>query len=450
MGGFQIGRGLLKAVSALVFCRALIAPAAAAQLVAGPMAGYPAPRSALLWLQTDGPAQVQIAFWPAARPRERSTSMAVSTERAHHHTAHFELAPLVPGTRYEYQVLVDGHAANDLGQFSFRTAPQWQWRAPPPDVKVLTGSCAYFNDADFDRPGRPYGDGYRIYRAMAAQQADQMLWLGDALYLREADYASPAGMAARYRRDRARLELQDFLRSTPQAAIWDDHDYGPNDSGSAFVFKQASLDLFKDYWVNPSYGLPGAPGIYTVLHLGDADFFLLDDRWYRDAGRAPETADKGLFGPAQMAWLKNALLESTARFKIVASGGQLLNPDGRYDAWTHYPAERQAFLAWLKASGVKGVLLLSGDRHLTELLRLERPGAYPLHELTCSPLNSGPAKGERTNGLRLPGTLVEARNFCALHFVGQGRARRLEIASFDVDGRELWRRAISLTELGYD
>lgn len=428
----------------------MVGTAYATRLAAGPMPGYPAPRSALLWLQTDAPAKVQIAWWPEGRPQERRTGAGITTEEAHQNTAHLELAPLVPGTRYEYVVLLDGRPVEGLGKLSLRTAPQWQWRAPPPDFTVLTGSCAYFNDATFDRPGRPYGDGYGIYQSMAAQKADLMLWLGDNLYLREADHASPAGMAARYRRDRSRPELQAFLRSTPQAAIWDDHDYGPNDSGSAFVFKQTALGLFMDFWANPSYGLPGAPGIYTVLHLGDADFFLLDDRWYRDAGRAPETADKALFGIAQLAWLKNALLESTARFKIIASGGQMLNPEGRYDAWNHYPAEQGQFLSWLRKVGVRGVIFLSGDRHLTELLRFGRPGSYPLYELTCSPLNSGPARTEASNPARLPGTLVEARNFCALHFTGQGRSRRLEITAHDVGGRELWRRAVLLTELGYD
>ena len=450
MGGIQIASGLLKAVGALALGLGVAGAVDAAQLAAGPMAGYPAMRSALLWLQTDAPARVQIAWWPAGQAQARRLSAAVATDDAHRNTAHIDLAPLTPGTRYEYEVLIDGRAVEGLGGLSFRTAPLWQWRGPPPEVKVLTGSCAYFNEPEFDRPGRPYGDGYGIYRAMAAQQADLMLWLGDNLYLREADYASPSGMAARYRRDRSRPELQAFLHATPQAAIWDDHDYGPNDGGSAFVFKQASLDLFKDYWDNPSYGLPGVPGIFTVLHLGDADFFLLDDRWYRDAPRALETTDKALFGAAQLAWLKNALLESTARFKIIAAGGQLLNPNGRYDAWSRYPAEQGAFLVWLKEAGVKGVLFLSGDRHLTELLRIERPGRYPLYELTCSPLNSGPARAETVNPARVPGTLVQARNFCALHFTGRGRERRLELAAFDVGGRELWRRAILLTDLGYD
>ncbi len=451
MGGFQIGRGRLNnALAALLLAAPFAAPAWAAQLAAGPMTGYPAPRSALVWLQTDVPAQARIAWWPQGRPEEKRVSAAVATGPSHQHTAHLTLAELAPGTRYEYAVLLDGQPVGGLGALSFKTAALWQWRAPPPDFKVLTGSCAYFNDAEFDRPGRPYGGGYEIYRAMAAQEADLMLWLGDNLYLREADYASPAGMAARYRRDRGRPELQAFLRSTPQAAIWDDHDYGANDSGSAFVFKQTSLDLFRDYWVNPSYGMPGAPGIFTVLHVNDADFFLLDDRWQRDAGRAPETPAKALFGPAQMAWLQNALLESTARFKVIASGGQLLNPAGRYDAWNHYPAEQEAFLGWLRETGVKGVMFLSGDRHLTELLRMQRTGTYPLYELTCSPLNSGPAKGEKTNPRRVPGTLVETRNFCALNFSGQGRERRLEIATFDSGGRELWRRRIPLADLGYD
>ena len=35
-------------------------------------------------------------------------------------------------------------------------------------------------------------------------------------------------------------------------------------------------------------------------------------------------------------------------------------------------------------------MFLSGDRHFTELLKVERPGTYPLYEFTSSPLTSRP------------------------------------------------------------
>jgi hypothetical protein len=109
-------------------------------------------------------------------------------------------------------------------------------------------------------------------------------------------------------------------RSAPQVAIWDDHDYGPNDSDASFEFKNASLDLFKTYWANPTYGVGvgDVAGVFTKTSIADVDIFLLDDRWWRSAdATSPGDRGKVLFGPAQMRWLKNALLFSRARFTVV-------------------------------------------------------------------------------------------------------------------------------------
>jgi alkaline phosphatase D len=288
---------------------------------------------------------------------------------------------------------------------------------------------------------------------MTAEAADMMIWLGDNLYFREADIQSPAGMAMRYWTDRAFPPLQKFLQSTRQIAIWDDHDYGANDSDSSFVLKQSALRLFQSYWANPSYGLPGIPGVFTQCTLNDADFFLLDDRWYRDADAAHLSRGKQMFGKAQMDWLKNALLSSRAHFKIIAAGGQLFNDDDAYEGWNLYPEERQDFMDWLQNNQIRGLLFLSGDRHISELMRRPRPHYsgkhdYPLWELTSSPLNSSPAKGD-ANPYRVPGTLIQARNYCSIEFLGKGAGRHLRLSCKSTEGKTLWEHQISSADLGY-
>src|SRR5205814_10050326 len=113
--------------------------------------------------------------------------------------------------------------------------------------------------------GKPYGGSYSIFAKMAAQKADLMLWLGDNVYLRENEYTSAEGMRYRYRSDRAQADLQPLLRTGQHAAIWDDHDFGPDDSNSSFVFKDESLALFKRYWANGSYGLLETPGVFGTF-----------------------------------------------------------------------------------------------------------------------------------------------------------------------------------------
>ncbi|MFQ5739432.1 MAG: iron-containing alcohol dehydrogenase, partial [Acidobacteriota bacterium] len=68
----------------------------------------------------------------------------------------------------------------------------------------------------------------------------------------------PDILAEEYRRQREVPRLQPLLRSRPQLAIWDDHDYGLNDSDRTNPVKKEALRVFQQYWANPAYGLPRA------------------------------------------------------------------------------------------------------------------------------------------------------------------------------------------------
>ena len=272
-----------------------------------------------------------------------------------------------------------------------------------------------------------------------------MLWLGDNVYFRPSDWASSAGMHRRYRRTRKLKQLQALLAATHNYATWDDHDYGPNDSNWSFANKSASLAAFRLYWANPSYGLPGLPGVFTHFTWGDVDFFMLDNRWYRSASNAPRTVEKEQFGKGQIRWLIDALSASRAPFKIVAAGGQFLSPFDKWEGSAQFPNEKNHLLDQLIQRRIEGVLFLSGDRHHTELVKLQPKGFYPLYDFTASPLTSRPASadGEWDSSVRVAGTLVtKKRNFGLLKFSGSNGQRMLTLESRDKAGRLLWSQTI--------
>ena len=476
-----------------LLCAFLIAlPAHAAQLTGGPMLGHVTSRTANIWLQTDAAADVHIEYWPVTRPQQRQRGPSVRLDATSDFAARLSLVGLQPGTGYAYQLYLDGLPALPDSGLGFTTQTPWPGRGSPADFTLYLGSCAYINDPSVDRPGRPYGGGYRIFESMARQAGDNpgqklMLWLGDNIYLREVDYESPWGMNARYRHARSLPELQPLLSALPHYAIWDDHDYGPNDANRSFVFKDESLRLFRRYWANPGYGLEELPGTFTTFSIQDADFFLLDNRYYRAADRtalAKEELDlireardwalgqnpltrllsrryfgnqpavlgenKVMFGAEQLDWLKQALIQSRATFKFIAAGSQLLNDGHPFEGWHNFPLEREPFLAWLKRQNIPGVVFLSGDRHHTELLRREVKDFYPLYELTCSPLTSSaraPQDKELNNPLRVKQTLVTQRNFCSIEVTGPAGERRLVVRSHDSDGRLLWEQVLPAAEL---
>lgn len=417
--------------------------ASAATLAGGPMAGPATARGVGVWLMTDAPARVQLEYWPEGAPAALQRSAPATARPEHGHTARIELEDLQPGTRYAYRVLLDGSPVELGAQPAFVTAPADP--AAPRELLIATGSCSYVPDPPYEAAKNAFGAGFEIFDTIAAQRPDLMLWLGDNIYYRDSDFEPVGEAAARMHRrwadTRSFAPLQGLLRTGQHVAIWDDHDYGPNNSNRDFPLKATALSHFKDYWVNPGYGLPEVPGIFTRVPLGDVELFLLDDRYHRDddAGTDPS---RSMLGAAQLAWLKRALQDSRASFKLIANGSRMLSDRPSADkrggeGWHNFPAERQAFLDWLAAARIDGVFFVSGDIHYTHLTERTRPGTYPLTELTCSPLTS--RVHPRPFPVReVPGTLITQRNYCTLQFSGPAGARVLRVAAWDATATRLW------------
>ncbi len=445
----QLHRNLVTL--ALLLCLLVISTAHASRLQAGPMLGHIALRGANIWIQGAESGPVTLRYWQKGQP-DMAFSLDVMLQAEHHNTHTFKLANLEPGTEYRYQVLFDDDSSENNPVYAFKTQQLWMWRTDPPDFSVLAGSCNFVVDAPYDRKGKPYGGDYEIFDTVAKQEADAIFWLGDNWYYREADYDAPQTMNYRVAYNRMRPYLQPVYKKFANYAIWDDHDFGPDNSGGYFPFKDTALKIFKDYWANPSYGLPETPGVFTKVRINDADFFLLDGRYHRDNEHYPDGPDKQMFGPEQMKWLKNQLAASRQPFKIIVSGNQMLNDYSRFESWSLYRHERDAFLRWLDDNKIEGVFFLSGDRHHSELLKIRRKKAYPLYELTCSPFTAGThidALSRELKPILIPGSLVGEKNFCKMTFSGPRKDRDLTIEIIDKDGEVKFKTKIKQSVLTY-
>ena len=443
----------LLTLFACMFAIGMAVPAASADLRAGPMAGASYMRGARLWMQADGPGKAVIDYWDTQAPKKILRTPAIALKAEEDFVAQFEIDALEPGRTYGYRVKIDGKEQKVPQSLVFRTQALWQWRTDAPDWKLAFGTCAYTNEVAYDRPGRPYGgppEAMNIYASIARQQPDMMLWGGDYLYHREVDVDSAMGLRYRWNRERAIPQVQSLLRTGHHFAIWDDHEYGLNDANGSYVLKGESLKLFKRFFANPSYGLPETPGVFGNFLFNDAEFFLTDNRYYRDSDWLIAD-DKTMLGAAQIRWLKNALLASVSPIKFIVVGSQVTNAANlTYEGWDKFPKERAEILKFLIDQKINGVMLLSGDRHFTEFLKTGRPGTYPLYELTCSSLTSGGSaisSDEKGNSNVVPGTFSVPRNFCTIDFSGTQNARMLTLKNFSTDGKLIWEKEIALAEL---
>lgn len=410
-------------------------------LNAGPMPGYCEMKEASIWLQTKNAETVYAQYWDTTNPEIKYQTNTVKTCKCKAFTAVLIADSVEPGNRYQYDIYLNDQKVDLPYGTNFTTQKIWKWRIDPPGFNFLMGSGAYINEKIYDRPGKPYGDDYGIYSSMAKTGADFMIWLGDNLYFREPDWNSWTGIIHRYTHDRSIPELQEFLASTHHYAIWDDHDYGPNDSDRSFWNKNQTREAFELFWANPSYGVGDIEGAITFFQWSDADFYLLDNRTYRTPNKL-KTEGKTQLGEEQLQWLFDNLVYTYSTFKFVVLGGQFLTTSGVYESYTNYgfEEERKKIIDFIYKQDIRNVIFLTGDVHFSEVSVLQEEGKPSIVDITSSPLNSGVNTYalKQNNTLRIPESVIMQRNYAQISVSGAAKNRKVKVSYFNVEGEMLW------------
>lgn len=456
----------------------------AATIASGPMLGYSTMSEVLIWVQTTEPATVTVRYWElGADPKTAKLTSPVHTTIETANVAKLLANDVTWGKRYRYEVLINGTVAHQTyregysksGQLdaTFQTPQNWRFRKEGHEVfdfTVAAGSCAYINDGEYDRlNSAPYGQEYEIFEAIHDKQPDLMIWLGDSIYLREPDWTSRTGLFRRWSHDRALPHLRPLLANTHHYAIWDDHDYGPNNAGWEFYNKVQSTEAFSLFWGNPTAGHPETQGIFTYFQWGDVHFYLLDNRTHRDPdGLTPIKYEeaKDHFGKRQIDWLISSMKSNQtqsrssypASFHIICAGSQIVSDNPYPENFRTYTDEFNYLFDRLRSERIDGVFFLTGDVHYTELSKdshsvwgyTNKPGEggwrnvkYTFYDLTVSPLTSGVHSRPTNNTKRVTsfaptedGT-IRQRNFATLSFSGPLGDRAMTIRIYDSKGKLL-------------
>jgi len=223
-----------------------------------------------LWVQTAKSQKVGFAY-KIASPSVKQWNFTATeiTNSANAFVYKTTLANLVQGATYTYRVVIDGKIQESRGVQQFTTQQQWAYRTNPKDFSFALGSCTYVNEEQTDRLNQVYGGDYQIFNQIAPHTPSFMLWLGDNIYLRESDWSSKSGLQYRYTHTRNIAEMQTLLANVPQYAIWDDHDFGPNNSDGSFINKKLSKEAFDLFWANPTTQPEGVSGITNLFDWED-------------------------------------------------------------------------------------------------------------------------------------------------------------------------------------
>ncbi len=246
-----------------------------------------------------------------------------------------------------------------------------------------------------------------IWDVIAAENPDLTLYIGDNVYgdVRSGDPALPELKAAYMRL--AQSEPFSRVRMTaPMLTVWDDHDYGMNDAGGEYQYKEATEALFHYVWNVPADDpRRSRPGVYNSWIIGGEDgrrvqIIMLDTRYFRSELMATDEwgargkeryipdpdLSKTMLGEDQWAWLEGEL-KKPADLRLLVSSFQVIADGHGWEAWKMLPAERDRLYRLIDETDAKGLIILSGDRHSAALYRKEGVNDYPLFEATSSSLN---------------------------------------------------------------
>jgi len=410
-------------------------------LQSGPMIGNVNKIDATLWVQTKKSTTVYFKYWVKNGKGKIFKTATVHTKKESGYTAKLLADKLKPGTTYTYELYLNDKKVKFNYTTDFTTQEVWLYHHKPSNFTFAFGSGAYINDPTFDRSGRPYGGQYEIYESIADKKPNLMVWDGDNTYLRQNEWDSKNAMIYRYTHDWSIAEKQKLFATVPHYAIADDHDYGPNDTDGSFWNKDIGVEVFNYFWPNPPT-VSGLKSATTKFSYNDADFFMLDNRYYRDPNNLTSKENKTILGKKQLEWLKKALTFSKAKWKFIVMGGQFLNTARAYETYSNngFDKERLDIIDFIYKEKLKNVIFLTGDRHMTEISLLDEGKKFPkIWDITVSPFTSGPnthAENE-PNRLRVANTLIMERNFAIFSIEGEGTERHIKITFYDQKGKEI-------------
>lgn len=396
--------------------------ALAAVVTHGPMVGHTTHESTRIWVRADQPAEVRVRMTgPAGRSVE---SDAVRLRDEDNFCGTVVVDGLTAKTTYTYRVVLDGLEVDPPTGQSVTTFP------PPGAPGMVTIGFGH----------SLWGSGEQIvWKAVAAKRPDLFLLMGDNIYSNSTDPAKQRPMYLAYRAD---PHFRAFAATVPIYAIWDDHDYGKNNSDRTQPGKQRSLRTFNELWPNPASVAGAEGGIWSRFTVGQSEFYLLDVRYHRSPNDEPDGPAKTMLGRGQRDWFTRSLADSQAVFKFPVSGSSW--NCGGVEAWNHpFAHEYDSILAAIRAREVEGVILLGGDQHQCSIaVRPEESwGGYDLHEWMAGRLWAGDREGEiRGFGLVTVDTTAEPPQARLQFFDHQGQPYQGKRLPYTTPGalRALW------------
>ena len=211
----------------------------------------------------------------------------------------------------------------------------------------------------------------------------------------------------------------------PIISIWDDHDYGINDGGKNWIYKDISKEIFLSFFnVSKNDIRYKRQGIYKSYKLNISNKLIkviaLDTRYFKDNFKIDKSnnrnkkytedydASKTILGSTQWKWFEREVKDNYD-ILIILSSYQVISKSHGWEKWNNFPHERKKLFNIISQLN-KPTIILSGDRHVGGIYKHENSDVY---EFTASSFNKNTFYKSEQDPLRI-GELIYENNYGVL------------------------------------
>ncbi len=315
--------------------------------------------------------------------------------------------------------------------------------------KITFGSCSH------QKKRQP------ILNQVVKESPNLFIYLGDNIY---GDTRNMEKLRAKYLLLGKKIEFKRLRKSTEILAIWDDHDYGENDAGRHYPFKEESKEIFLEFWKEPIESERRKhTGNYHVVYYGPTEkrlqVILLDTRTFRDNLTTLKDLlrykndyqpclikDSTILGDQQWLWLENTL-QQPAKVRIIATSTQYAHEYNGWESWNNFPHEHKRMSDLIKKTKASGVIFLSGDVHWGELSKRSIEGAYPIYDITSSGITQTWDKPQ-PNKYRL-GAVVMENNYGMLEIDWDQPDPEIRFSITDINKKNRVEQKIKISKISF-
>ena len=358
---------MLKLKTVISFTFLLWCIKALASFSHGPMLGDLGESNVAIWVRTSLPMAVRLELQDDLNTITQIKQL--KTTELKDNTSIFRLQDLEGNTQYHYTV----YAGKETLTGKFKTLDRAKNLEP---TRIEFGSC-YFQD-------NLKSEGGNVFKKMYERNPDFVLFTGDLPYTKKGRLNE---LRDGHKLFRTNEHFSKLASNVPIYAIYDDHDFGTDNSDGTFKYKHEALQAFNEYWPNPPTANGNNLGIYTSFVHKNAEIFLLDTRYFsQQSSKQPD-----MLGVEQTSWLCSGLKNSVADHKIIVSGPSLSSTNA--DGWSgqNFSKSKSALFSCIYENEISGVFVISGDSHRSEFHKYRLGGWFSgnyLYEFTSSPLKN--------------------------------------------------------------